>query len=60
MRINGEVVMWYNSLQTCPYTLQIVAQPGCCATKFKPVWKSPNLQKQSNYTTRSNTGLFKM
>jgi hypothetical protein len=26
MRINGGLVTWYNSSQTCPYTLQTVAQ----------------------------------
>jgi hypothetical protein len=29
-------VTWYNSSQTCPYTLQNVPQPDCCITKFKP------------------------
>jgi len=37
MRINDEMVTWYSSSQTCLYTLQTVAQPDCCATKFKPV-----------------------
>jgi len=32
-----ELATWYNSSQTCPYTLQIVVQPHCCVTKFKPV-----------------------
>ena len=34
--INDELVTWYISSQTCPHTLQIVAQRDCCATKFKP------------------------
>jgi hypothetical protein len=42
MRINDEQVMRYNSLLTFPYTLQTVAQPDCCATKFKPLSKSSN------------------
>jgi len=42
MRINDELVTWYSSLQTCPHMLQTVAQPDCCTTKFKPVWKSSN------------------
>ena len=29
-------VTWYNSSRTCPYTLQNVPQPDCCAAKFKP------------------------
>ena len=50
MRINDELVTLYNSSQTCPYTLQTVAQPDCCATKFKPVWKSSNCCTKSQTT----------
>ena len=42
MRINDEPVTGCSSSQTCPYTLQTVAQPDSCATKLKHVWKSPN------------------
>jgi hypothetical protein len=37
MRIIDELVTLYDISQTCPYTLQAVAQPDCRATKFKPV-----------------------
>jgi hypothetical protein len=42
----GDVIRW----QTCPYTLQTVAQPDCCATKFKHVWKSSNCCTNSQTT----------
>jgi hypothetical protein len=35
--ISPKQVTWYSSSQTCPYTLQTVAQPDCCPTKFNPV-----------------------
>jgi len=50
MRINDKLV-WNNSSRACPYTLQTVAQPDFCATKFKPVWKSWNCCTKSNHTT---------
>jgi hypothetical protein len=51
MKINDELVTWYNSSQTCPYTLQTVVQPDCCTTKFKPIWKSSNCCTKSQITT---------
>ena len=55
-RINGELVTWYNSSQTCPYTLQTAAQPDCCATKFKPAWKLSNCcTNRKPHHTRSNS-----
>jgi len=53
MRINDELLMWYNS-QPCTYILQTVAQPACCATKFQPVWKLSNCCTVKPYHTQSN------
>ena len=50
MRINDEPVTGCSSSQTCPYEFQTVAQPDCCATKLKHVWKSPNCCTNSQTT----------
>jgi hypothetical protein len=41
----------YSSSQTWPYTLQTVAQPDCCATKFKLFETVRLLHKESKHTT---------
>jgi hypothetical protein len=41
---------WYNGSQTCPYTLQTVAQLDSCTTKFKLVRKSSNCCTKSQTT----------
>jgi hypothetical protein len=53
MRINDELVTKYNRSRTCPCTLQTVAQPDSCATKFNLVSKSSDCCTNSQITSHT-------